>query len=57
MLDHGYAGRHVLTELVKEPFIANDTNMELSAGRIQVLLKQSHCDGNLSLWVFQSLLP
>lgn len=33
------AGRHVLTELVKDPFIPNDTHMELTAGRIQVLLQ------------------
>ena len=35
---HGvmHAGRHVLTELVKDPFVPNDTHMELHTGRIQV---------------------
>lgn len=31
-----HAGRHVLTELVKDPFVPNDTRMELNTGRIQV---------------------
>ncbi|CAL5228160.1 g11240 [Coccomyxa viridis] len=49
--DHGYCrpvltqdnllhikqGRHVLTELVTNPFVPNDTDMGLEAGRIQVV--------------------